>query len=590
EDALGGTAIASPTLDHLGTKTYYAEASNGICSSPIRTPVVLAIAPEINTPTVVALSTNDNTPKISGTATVNVGDPFKVTVNGITYTLGDGNLSIIGNVWSLQIPAGSEIADGTYSVTAIVTDAFGNSSTDVTNNELVIDTTAPSVPTVDMLRTNDNTPLITGTAIVEPTDVFKVTVNGVTYTLGDGNLSIIGNVWSLQIPAENKLSDGTYSVTAIVTDAFGNSSQDQSQNEITVQKIHGPVARIAGAPSIMLGNCSSGLLLDGSTSSGENLQYSWTPSRHLDNPLGSKPEFHPGLTTRYLLTVTDNKGQTDTTSILVMVADAPKAITDKDVFVEAPEDNIVLNASRSTGTGISYQWLTKQGHILAGENLPNVTVNGLGTYYLLVKDSFGCTSRDSVNVGLYIQAVNDTANVTVNGIVAINVLRNDLPHGGLNPSSISIVTPPSHGVASLAADSLINYRPETSYSGQDEFIYAVCNNDGLCDNARVLVLVTDLPFFIPEAFSPNGDGKNDKFIIKGLEKYSRVEIEIFNRWGNVVYRSHNYGEGEGKDGFWDGLASTGLRIASGPVPSGTYYYILKMNGQKNISGALYLDR
>lgn len=590
EDAVGGTAIASPTLDHLGTKTYYAEASNGICTSSLRTPVVLAIVPEITTPTVVALSTNDNTPIISGTATVNVGDQFKVTVNGITYTLGDGNLSILGNVWSLQIPSGSEIDDGTYSVTATVTDAFNNSSTDITNNELLIDTTAPSVPTVNVLSTNDSTPLITGTATVEATDIFKVTVNGITYSLQDGNLAIVGNVWSLQIPAGSELADGIYPVVAIVSDALGNSVEDQTENELTIKNNNTPVARILEAPSVILGSCSSGTLLDGSASVGHALVYAWTPAKYLDNPSSSKPVFHPGMTTRYHLTVTDDKGRRDTASVLVVVANPPKAITDKNVFVETPGANIVLNGSQSTGMDLSYAWATKEGHIVAGENQPTATVSGLGTYYLVIKDSFGCTSRDSVNVGLYIQAINDTAQVAVNQNVIINVLRNDLPRGAFDPSSITILTTPSHGIATLKADSLISYHPETSYTGQDEFVYTVCDFAGICDNARVLVFITDLPLFIPEAFSPNGDGINDRFVIKGLEKYQRTQIEIFNRWGNVVYRSNNYGEGEGKDGYWNGNASTGLRIESGPVPSGTYYYILKINGQKNISGAVYLDR
>ena len=102
----------------------------------------------------------------------------------------------------------------------------------------------------------------------------------------------------------------------------------------------------------------------------------------------------------------------------------------------------------------------------------------------------------------------------------------------------------------------------------------------------MLVLINDVPFFIPEAFSPNGDGINDKFEIKGLAKYEAVEMVIFNRWGNTVYQSENYGEGAGKDGFWDGTAKSG----GGPVPNGTYFYVLKLDGKEKISGSVYIDR
>ena len=353
----------------------------------------------------------------------------------------------------------------------------------------------------------------------------------------------------------------------------------------------GPVARILGAPYLAVGSCDSqGRVLDASISSGEGLLFSWSPSVYLDNPASSKPVFLPGQTTRYKLTVTDNTGQKDTTSVLVIVPDAPKAITENNVYVDAPNATVLLDGSKSTGSGLSFLWLSKEGIILNGETTPTAQVSGLGVYYLQVTDSLGCFNKDSVNVGLYIQAINDTAQTNVNESVVINVLKNDIPKESLNPSSISIVTPPLHGIATISADSLILYMPEETYIGQDEFVYQVCDYFAKCDQAKVLVFINDVPFFIPEAFSPNGDGINDKFEIKGLAKYKTVEIEIFNRWGNVVYRSANYGEGPGKDGFWDGTAQMGVRIGSGPVPSGTYFYILKLNGKESINGSLYLGR
>lgn len=45
---------------------------------------------------------------------------------------------------------------------------------------------------------------------------------------------------------------------------------------------------------------------------------------------------------------------------------------------------------------------------------------------------------------------------------------------------------------------------------------------------------------MPNVFTPNDDGINDNFEIEGLEQFDRVELLIFNRWGNEVYRSTNY--------------------------------------------------
>ncbi|MEQ9494265.1 MAG: hypothetical protein RJP96_11685, partial [Algiphilus sp.] len=60
-------------------------------------------------PTVVSQTTNDTTPTISGTATVGAGETLTVTVDGVTYTAGDGNLTLTGTSWSLTIPGGNAI-------------------------------------------------------------------------------------------------------------------------------------------------------------------------------------------------------------------------------------------------------------------------------------------------------------------------------------------------------------------------------------------------------------------------------------------------------------------------------------------------
>jgi gliding motility-associated-like protein len=65
----------------------------------------------------------------------------------------------------------------------------------------------------------------------------------------------------------------------------------------------------------------------------------------------------------------------------------------------------------------------------------------------------------------------------------------------------------------------------------------------------------------PNIFTPNGDGKNDTFEVKGIANYPGSRLLVFNRWGNQVYKSENYSN------TWDG---TGLA-------DGTYYYLLELN-------------
>ncbi|QLE00796.1 gliding motility-associated C-terminal domain-containing protein [Galbibacter sp. BG1] len=185
-----------------------------------------------NRPMVNWLTTADTTPMITGTADSNY--ELSVTVNGVSYIEGDGNLTDNGDdTWSLQIPDNQMLSDGFYDVKAIVTDKFGNTNTDNTLNELIIDTVSPTAPTVNNLVTNDPTPIITGTADSE--DELSVMINGVTYLEGDGRLiDNSDDTWTLQIPNANALPDNVYDVVAAAMDPAGNTTADNTTDEITI--------------------------------------------------------------------------------------------------------------------------------------------------------------------------------------------------------------------------------------------------------------------------------------------------------------------------------------------------------------------
>ena len=183
-------------------------------------------------PTVESQITNNTTPVISGTATLAPGETLTVTIDGVTYTAGDGNLIDNGDgTWDLTLP--TTLADSTYPVTVTVIDAAGNSSVDVTTTELVIDTDAPVTPVVTSQITNNTTPVIEGSATVPPGETLSVTVDGVIYNASDGNL-IVNNdgTWTLNIPTP--LAQGSYDVVATITDAAGNTSSDTSTAELII--------------------------------------------------------------------------------------------------------------------------------------------------------------------------------------------------------------------------------------------------------------------------------------------------------------------------------------------------------------------
>ncbi len=70
---------------------------------------------------------------------------------------------------------------------------------------------------------------------------------------------------------------------------------------------------------------------------------------------------------------------------------------------------------------------------------------------------------------------------------------------------------------------------------------------------------------IPSGFTPNGDGWNDTWQIDFIDLFPACEVEIYNRWGELLFSSVGYGTP------WDGTYKGGY------VPVGTYYYVVKLN-------------
>jgi gliding motility-associated-like protein len=84
---------------------------------------------------------------------------------------------------------------------------------------------------------------------------------------------------------------------------------------------------------------------------------------------------------------------------------------------------------------------------------------------------------------------------------------------------------------------------------------------------------------IPNVFSPNGDNINDVWNIKALKDYDNCIVEIFNRWGQLLFRSYGYQQP------WDGTYN------GQQLPVATYYYLIDLrNGEKPIAGSVTLLR
>lgn len=114
----------------------------------------------------------------------------------------------------------------------------------------------------------------------------------------------------------------------------------------------------------------------------------------------------------------------------------------------------------------------------------------------------------------------------------------------------------------------------------DDIMYTltVTSSDGCVVSDQVYVQVLKNPV-IPNTFSPNGDGIHDKWEIQYLDTYPGCTVEIYNRYGQLVFQSKGYSIP------WDG------NFKGRPLPAGTYYYIIDpKNGRKQMSGFVDIIR
>lgn len=227
------------------------------------------------------------------------------------------------------------------------------------------------------------------------------------------------------------------------------------------------------------------------------------------------------------------------------------------VWFESASGGIALENSLSLVDGVSYFAASEtSGQCLSNARLEIVpTVFELGPASLLFTNLALC--------GLDNPTVADLGDAESNN--PFHVLWYDTPENG-SPLADDV---PLIGSTSYYAES---FNPDTGCMNPERL--AVTIDLSNCDPE-------DYGFFIPDGFSPNGDGRNDTFFIPNIEIiFPDFTMEILNRYGSRLFKGYK------NNPAWDG--SNGDAIA----PNGVYFYIIdyKKDGHNPVQGRLYLNR
>lgn len=204
-------------------------------------------------------------------------------------------------------------------------------------------------------------------------------------------------------------------------------------------------------------------------------------------------------------------------------------------------------------SGGNITWI-QDGNELVNQNNTSFTVNQSGTYGVKVSRN-GCTSTSAalkiIGVdgaqNLTVFAGNDTT-ITAGEQILLNGKANGVANFEWSPELL--VTDP------------FSAQTRTSPEETTEYTLTATSDDGcpVTDKIKITVLHG---LYIPSGFSPNSDGINDKWEIKNLEIYPENSIEVYNRWGRLVYAAKN------TISFWDGYSGNAA------IESGSYSYLVK---------------
>ena len=400
---------------------------------------------------------------------------------------------------------------------------------------------------------NEPAKLVAGISTISPVKCTNNTNGSITTNISGGTPAYTYSWLSSNAatPATGanpqNLGAGIYSLT--VTDA------NQCTNTVEIDTLLNPtVLHITGVPT----PASCNVTPDGSIttiSSGGTPLYSWQWSGASSATTQNLPAILPGT---YSVTVTDSRNCTADTNFVVTssITIIVNAGRDTALCTNAP---IILTGT-VTGTS-TFDWQTITGTVLPPVNTLTISVNPSSTtqYVLFAQNASGsCKNQDTVNVSISPAAVaNAGPDQSILGGQAIAIGGNPT-----NPSGGTIAWSPN---LSLSDSTAAN--PSASPAGTTTYIVHVKNSYG-CIAIDSMVLTVLPPFNIPTGFTPNGDGKNDAWMIDNISMFPNVEIEVYNRWGEqLFYSKGNY---PGWNGYYNGK----------PVPVGTYYYIIRLNDKR----------
>ena len=265
------------------------------------------------------------------------------------------------------------------------------------------------------------------------------------------------------------------------------------------------------------------------------------------------------LSGSYTATIQDAKGCTDTISEKVNTKFELIVEAGSDTVICSGIDSIYLESKINLLSNYSLIWIDDFGNTISNQLKPQISPRVGEVNYIVTANSNGCISIDTVKVSTTLFGPVDAGadRTILNG--ESTIVGGD-PSG---PIDVDYSWEPFDLV-----DNEISPNPNTNIDETTTLILTISGSEG-CVALDSVTVTVDPNVDIDEGFTPNGDGTNDTWKVKVTEDFPGAEVEVYTRWGQLVYKSPiPYIE-------WDGT------LNGEPLPVGTYYYVVILNDAAN---------
>lgn len=500
------------------------------------------------------------TPTITGLCagmyTVTITDATGCTQN-VTVPISNANSTIVMNTSSANVQCfGQCNGQGVVTVTGGTGPFTYNWSTGST-----IDTANALCPGVYFVQVTDANGCVSSGAvnITQPSQLgtsFPFTTAEVCAGACDGSIMALASGGTLPYTYSwNPTGQTTQTATGLCSNSYTCTIMDANGcTTTTSDSIISPNVLVLGAPVVTDAVCNNSPdgAIDISVSGGAApYTFAWTGP----GPFSANTEDVSGVIAgSYTVLITDNNGCSTLDTIVVGALTTVIADAGNDTAA-CVAGQVILDGSLSANA-TTYTWTESP----SGNNVGNTvitTVNpvtGVNVYVLTVTTN-GCTDTDTV-------LVTSLPSPLANAGPDQSILQGTSTTIGGNPAGPAGATyawGPSTGLGDPATPNPVA-GPITSTT----YILVVTDTSG-CTASDTMVLDIVPSIWFPDGFTPNGDGVNDVWEIDNIFLFPQCEVEVYDRWGIMLFRSVGYntpfdGQYNGKD-----------------LPVGTYYYIIKLN-------------